>query len=82
MSGISDDGFVKFDYGGVHADLIKQYIRPEDVRWASQLLARLTDAQWQDAFRAGGYPPDLASRYVLRIHQKIAEGLSPWGVAR
>jgi hypothetical protein len=44
------------------------------VRWASQLLAQLTEGQWQDAFRGAGYPPPVASRFINRLHQKIDEG--------
>ena len=39
-------------------------------------LAELTDAQWHDAFRAGGVTPDLAERFIRRLKQKIAEGLA------
>lgn len=70
-----EDGFVRFDYSGVHSDLVKRSIRPADVKWASRLLARITDAQWGDAFRAGGYPPGDATRYVRRIREKIAAGM-------
>jgi hypothetical protein len=44
------------------------------VRWASELLGELTERQWRDAFRAGGYPPALADRYIRRITAKIEEG--------
>jgi hypothetical protein len=36
----------------------------------------LTDQQWQDAFRAGGYAPELANRFIRRFKQKIDEGLA------
>jgi hypothetical protein len=68
------DGFVQFDYGAVHRSLVDHRIRPADVRWASGLLGRLTDHQWQDAFRAGGYTAPEANRFIHRIHQKIEEG--------
>jgi hypothetical protein len=74
IEGVSN-GYVKFDYGGVHADLFRQSMTTDDVRWACQLLARLTDTQWRDAFRAGDYPPETAARFIQRIQQKIAEGL-------
>jgi hypothetical protein len=68
------DGFVSFAYHGVHSNLVQHRIRPADVRWASQLLAQLTEGQWQDAFRGAGYPPPVASRFINRLHQKIDEG--------
>jgi hypothetical protein len=67
-------GFVEFDYHAVHRNLVEHRIRPDDVRWASRLLGMLTDRQWQDAFRAAGYTPPEANRFIHRIHQKIEEG--------
>jgi hypothetical protein len=68
------DGFVRFAYHGVHRNLVQHRIRPADVWWASQLLAQLTEDQWQDAFRGAGYQPPVASRFIRRLHQKIEEG--------
>lgn len=50
-------------------------ITPDDVVWTCQLAARLSDQQWLDAFRAGGYADDIAARYIRRLKQKIDEGL-------
>lgn len=72
ITGVAD-GHVQFDYRGVHSGLLKT-ITPADVRWACRLLAGLTDRQWQDAFRAGGYGAQDAALFLQRIHQKIAEG--------
>jgi hypothetical protein len=68
------DGFVEFDYGAVNNNLVRGRITPEDVRWACVLLGGLTDRQWRDAFRAGGYEPEIAGRFIRRIKEKIAEG--------
>jgi hypothetical protein len=68
-------GRVKFDYRGLHTALFKN-IAVEDVRWICRQLDALTDAQWADAFRAGGYAEPTARRYVRRLKQKIAEGLA------
>ena len=67
------DGFVQFNYRGWHQELFK-HISPEDVAWASEWLGKLTDRQWSDAFRAGGFDPAVADRFIGRLHQKIAEG--------
>jgi hypothetical protein len=67
-------GFVTFDYHAVHGNLVDHRIRPDDVVWASGLLAQLTDAQWQDAFRGAGYMTTVADRFIHRIRQKIDEG--------
>ena len=51
------NGRVKFDWRGRH-DALFGDITPADVRWICGRLQRLTDAQWHDAFRAGGYTKD------------------------
>jgi hypothetical protein len=42
--------------------------------WAMNLIGGLTQRQWDDAFRAGGYPPDVAARYIAILRGRIAEG--------
>jgi hypothetical protein len=68
------DGYVEFHYHGWHQELLRQRITPDEVRWASDLLAGLSYGQWTDAFRAGGYEPEVAGRYIRRILAKVAEG--------
>jgi len=68
------DGFVEFDYDAVNNNLVRGRITPADVKWTCGLLGSLTDRQWRDAFRAGGYEPDVAARFIRRIKEKIAEG--------
>jgi hypothetical protein len=72
LNGVKD-GFVQFNYHGWHRELVNR-ISPEDVSWASELLGQLSDQQWSDAFRAGGYTPTVADRFIGRLHQKITEG--------
>jgi hypothetical protein len=69
------DGKVQFDYRGRHRALF-QDITPADVRWICTRLSRLTDDQWQDAFRAGGFAKPVAERFIRRMKQKIDEGLA------
>lgn len=69
-----DDGFVAFHYHGWHQELLRHRITPEEVHWASDLLAGLSYGQWCDAFRAGGYEPAVAERFIRRILAKVAEG--------
>lgn len=73
ISGVRS-GFVEFDYSGFHKELLRDRITPDDVRWACDLLAGLSDAQWQDAFRAGGYSRDVASHFITTVHARIAQG--------
>lgn len=68
------NGFVEFSYHGWHQELVRDRITVDDVHWACGLLARLTDAQWADAFRAGGYSPEVADRFIRRLKAKIEEG--------
>ena len=68
-------GRVHFDYRGRHLVLFRN-ISPADVRWVCERLRALTDNQWQDAFRAGGYSQSIADRFIRRMKQKIDEGLA------
>jgi hypothetical protein len=69
-----DNGFVRFEYSGRHKSLFER-ITPADVRWICERLSSLSDDQWQDAFRAAGYPRPTADRFIRRLKQKINEGL-------
>jgi hypothetical protein len=67
------NGFVEFANRSSPQELFQQRITAGDVRWAGGLLARLTDRQWRDAFRAGGYAPDIADRFIRKIRMNIEE---------
>jgi hypothetical protein len=69
------NGKVLFDYKGRHMALFEN-ITPADVRWICQRLDRLTDRQWQEAFRAAGYEREVANRFIRKLKQKVAEGLA------
>jgi hypothetical protein len=69
-----ENGFVKFNYGGWHQELVTHRIRVDDVAWASELLGRISEQQWKAAFRAGGYDDALTQRFIRRIATKIDEG--------
>jgi hypothetical protein len=68
-------GKVQFDYRGRHRVLFEN-ISPGDVRWACEQLRTLSDQQWRDAFRAGGFSASIAERFIRRLKQKIDEGLA------
>jgi hypothetical protein len=67
--------YVRFDYRGRHGVLVDR-MTAADGRWICERLQRLTDRQWNDAFRAGGYAPESAARFIRRFKQKIQEGLA------
>ena len=69
-------GFVYFVYDGRHQHLVDRRITPDDVRWACQLISGLTRDQWRDAFRAGGYTPEMSDQFITRLLDKIREGLA------
>lgn len=67
---------VRFGFEGAWLEpQLLNSVTPDDVRWVSALLARLTPTQWSDAFRSVGYSEAQADRYIRRLRQKIAEGL-------
>ena len=66
---------MKFSYSGPNKYLVSR-ILPEHVLWTAKLFARLSDRQWEDAFRAGGYSPEDTARYVAKFKETIAAGLA------
>jgi hypothetical protein len=74
IRGVTGDR-VEFDYKGIYKSIVNT-VSVGDVVWTAQLMSRLSDQQWNDAFRAGGYPPDQAARYIAKLKSKIAEGLA------
>lgn len=69
-----DGGFVRFAYNSWYRNLVRERITPDDVTWACNLLAQLSDRQWRDAFRAGGYEPEVADRFIRKLREKIEQG--------
>jgi len=66
---------VQLDYRGLHGDILER-LSPADVIWACELMNRLSDAQLDDAFTAGGYEPGVRQRYITKLRSKIREGLA------
>jgi hypothetical protein len=72
ITGVSD-GYVNFKYHGWQPELLRGTITVADVHWAAALLAGLSDRQWHDAFRAGGYEDTLSERFIRKIKANIAQ---------
>ena len=70
-----DHGRVRFAFRGRHQELLNN-IGVADVKWTCERLLAITDRQWRDAFRAGGYTDEQTARYVARIKQKVEQGLA------
>ncbi len=66
---------VIFDYHARHRELFEQ-ITAADVAWTARLLSKLTDRQWQDAFRAARYPQPVSRRFIAKLNAKVREGLA------
>lgn len=69
-----DRSEVDFHYRGIYRDVISS-VEPSHVRWACERLSQITDAQWRDIFRAGGYSAADGARFTAKIKEKIAQGL-------
>ena len=67
---------MKFYYRGAWREPnLKRGVATGDVTWIAERMARLTPAQWSDAFRAGGYSQSDGDRFVRRLRQKVEDGL-------
>jgi hypothetical protein len=68
------NGHVQFAYSGWYKNLVRDRITPEEVAWASELLGSLSEQQFADAFRAGGFEPAAAKRFIAKLREKIEQG--------
>jgi hypothetical protein len=75
------NGFVVFPYNGWHQELFRGRITSQDAAWAGDLIARLTDAQWDAAFRAGGYDQAVAARFKTALKSRIEQARRTGAVA-
>lgn len=66
---------VVLNYRGRHGEILDR-LSVDDLIWACELLNRLSDAQFDQAFRAAEYPGDVRRRYIKKIRDKIHEGLA------
>lgn len=65
---------VELTYRGRHQAVIQQ-LKVADVIWACELLNELSDAQFDDAFKAARYDEGRRVRFIKKIREKIREGL-------
>jgi len=68
------NGHVDFAYKGWYTKLVRDRVTPRDVAWMSDLLAQLSDRQWHDAFRAGGFEREETERFIRTLRGRIDEG--------
>jgi hypothetical protein len=70
-----ENGRVQFDYHARHRELLAD-IAPADVVWICRILDKISDRQWDDAFRGAAFPKETADRYIRKLKSKIQEGLA------
>jgi hypothetical protein len=83
VAGFEEQGLIKkvegprvtFHYRGIHNGLVDT-LTVGDVVWTCRLMARLSDRQWHDAFRAAGYADGEQKRFITKLKSKIDEGLA------
>jgi hypothetical protein len=88
VAGFEEQGFIKgldgqrvrFHYNGIHQKVVDT-VTVDDVVWTCRLMARISDDQWRDAFRAAGFTPGEQQRYVQKMKLKIRDGLALAGPA-
>ncbi len=52
---------------------IGNHVPRADAKWIGSLLGQLSPRQIEDAFRAGGYPPEKAAAFTKVVEARIAE---------
>jgi hypothetical protein len=67
---MDEHGHARFAYRGLHKELLAQ-ISGVDVKWTCDLLGRLAERQWRDAFRSGGYSDEASMRYIAALQERL-----------
>jgi len=67
-----EGNFVRLDYAGKNADLMRN-ITIADAKWIGNLLSRLSDRQIQDAFKAANYTAEEVRMLAGAVRKRINE---------
>jgi hypothetical protein len=67
---VKEDGRVDFEFSGKKRDMFND-ITVEEASWAGRLLARLSNRQLRDAFRAANYSPQETRTLVSSMRSRI-----------
>ena len=70
------NGYVQLAADPWYEKLVRNRITAGDLMWASDLLGEVSDRQMRDAFRAGGFQPAVADRFVRKLRDKVQQGRS------
>jgi hypothetical protein len=71
LKGVQNN-LVQLDYSGKNSALMRN-ITVADAKWIGGLLARLSDQQLQDVFRAANYKPDQVMMLAGAVRKRINE---------
>ena len=66
------DGELRWGYVGQHSDLLKDGVKPNDVRWLMQYLGRVTDEQLRTGLLSSGASEKDAETYLKALRIRIA----------
>jgi hypothetical protein len=67
------EGEVVFHYKRRRASRVLKGVKVENARWMGELLARISDKQLSDAFRAGGFDEAETAIYIRAIRDRIRQ---------
>ena len=67
------DGEVVFNHERKRGKRVVKGVTVDNARWMGNLLARLSDKQLADAFRAGGFSDSETEIYVRTMRTRISE---------
>ena len=70
---VGPEGIVEFEYSGLEGNLFDD-ISTDDVVWLCELFGRLTDTQWDDAFRCRRLPGGCPCATSGRSRKKSGRG--------
>jgi hypothetical protein len=65
------DGELRWGYVGQHSDLLKDGVKPNDVRWLMQYLGRVTDEQLRTGLLSSGASDKDAETYLKALRIRI-----------
>ena len=67
-----EDGELRWGYVGQHSELLKDGVKPGDVRWLMQYLGRVTDDQLRAGLLSSGASEKETESYLKGLRIRIA----------
>ncbi len=63
---------LRFNYGGKNSEMMRD-VTVESAKWIGSILAKLSDQQIEDAFRAANYSPEEVKMLAAAVRSRINE---------